>query len=532
MSNPIRRGELFAFLAVLVAGLLGCLWYRYPLLDDSYICFRYARNLMRGEGLVYNAGEYVEGYTTLLWVLLMSIAYPMRLNVEIYASVLGVVSLLGCVGVVWRYTRTRSGFSPVSFIAPVLVATNAYLVYWAGKGMETPLFILLVTGGALAASREFESDKANWLWGVWFGLAAVTRPEGILYGTFALAAVAGNAILRKKELKPLSIAGAWTLLPFGLQFLWRLWYYGDLLPNTFYAKMDANAAFYIRGFEYIKLWFGYNPLLAVSLLAGAACVMRLSPSIRFLVAFAWLGVGSVVIMGGDHFMGARLLVPFFPVLYVIAGELVGAFLRAFPRFAARHAPVWIGLAILLALRLTACLGHDSLIAYNRDSVADVEDRRRFGEWIRENSEPGDWMATAASGLLPYVADRPNIDCLGLTDRHIAHLDVELGEGYPGHEKGDGAYILERAPRFIVADHRLAPKAFFSIDFQYLFGGRRGLDFLNLPELDQWYRLRVEKVDGKFLHIYERRPEKLENPPVRKHPSDRRLLDERGKDWFG
>jgi len=41
------------------------------LADDSFISFRYAWNLVHGRGLVYNAGEYVEGYTNLLWTLLL-----------------------------------------------------------------------------------------------------------------------------------------------------------------------------------------------------------------------------------------------------------------------------------------------------------------------------------------------------------------------------------------------------------------------------------------------------------------------------
>jgi hypothetical protein len=40
--------------------------------------------------------------------------------------------------------------------------------------------------------------------------------------------------------------------------------------------------------------------------------------------------------------------------------------------------------------------------------------------------------------------------LGLTDEHIAHTDVAMqASGYAGHEKGDGDYILDRAPEVIL-----------------------------------------------------------------------------------
>ena len=40
--------------------------------DDAFISLRYAANLVAGDGLVYNVGEYVEGYTNLLWTLLIA----------------------------------------------------------------------------------------------------------------------------------------------------------------------------------------------------------------------------------------------------------------------------------------------------------------------------------------------------------------------------------------------------------------------------------------------------------------------------
>ena len=48
--------------------------------DDSFISFRYALNLIEGSGLVYNPGERVEGYSNLLWTLL--VALWMRLGAD------------------------------------------------------------------------------------------------------------------------------------------------------------------------------------------------------------------------------------------------------------------------------------------------------------------------------------------------------------------------------------------------------------------------------------------------------------------
>ena len=37
--------------------------------DDAYISYRYVANFLNGDGLVYNIGERVEGYTNFGWVI-------------------------------------------------------------------------------------------------------------------------------------------------------------------------------------------------------------------------------------------------------------------------------------------------------------------------------------------------------------------------------------------------------------------------------------------------------------------------------
>src|SRR3954470_13240280 len=67
----LRGGARIAALYVLasIAAAWG-VYHAYELAwlsDDAFISFRYARNWVTGKGLVYNAGERVEGYTNFLW---------------------------------------------------------------------------------------------------------------------------------------------------------------------------------------------------------------------------------------------------------------------------------------------------------------------------------------------------------------------------------------------------------------------------------------------------------------------------------
>ena len=78
-----------ALLAAAVAFFLVEAWPQRVPLDDSFISFRYARNLLEGHGLVYNPGEPVEGYTNFLWTLVMTIPFWLDLDPIIFSQHLG-----------------------------------------------------------------------------------------------------------------------------------------------------------------------------------------------------------------------------------------------------------------------------------------------------------------------------------------------------------------------------------------------------------------------------------------------------------
>src|SRR5438046_1501989 len=60
-------------LAPLGAAALAHIVYLHVMYDDAFITYRYAENLARGLGLVYNPGERVEGYSNFLWTLMMAV---------------------------------------------------------------------------------------------------------------------------------------------------------------------------------------------------------------------------------------------------------------------------------------------------------------------------------------------------------------------------------------------------------------------------------------------------------------------------
>src|SRR5438094_320890 len=72
MNGRTRSRGMLALGAIAIIGLYmtHALKLGY-VVDDAYISFQYARHFAHGEGLVYNVGERVEGYTNFLWVIML-----------------------------------------------------------------------------------------------------------------------------------------------------------------------------------------------------------------------------------------------------------------------------------------------------------------------------------------------------------------------------------------------------------------------------------------------------------------------------
>ena len=98
-----RRGRVIHLLSlpwlVLLAWLTSVAWF---LTDDAFISFRYVRNLLEGHGLVFNPGEYVEGYTNFLWILELAALWGLfGVRLEHAAPWLSIAFTVGTLAALW-----------------------------------------------------------------------------------------------------------------------------------------------------------------------------------------------------------------------------------------------------------------------------------------------------------------------------------------------------------------------------------------------------------------------------------------------
>ncbi len=455
-SIPTLIFTLIAIWLVLSSQILGT-W----VIDDAFISFRYAQHFIQGNGLVFNAGERVEGYTNFLWT--MVIAGVMQIGADPVLIAVALTFVLGFVIVALTLVLARTVVpTPWVWVAPTLLAVSTpFLLYTSrGSGMETALFTALLVATLVALVYE------HWLLaGVLAVLTILTRPDGVI-----LAAVGGLYALwhstlpsiTTKDTKQVNLGPfmRYTVVVFALfvpYFIWRWMYYGYPLPNTFYVKVDGTTTQLIRGIHY--LWqFGIEDLLLFlgmgGILSGAWFWRhehhREYTNTRAMVLMSTLvGVFAcyVVFVGGDWMPGARFLVPITPLLALLSAWGFAGLARQTIYTMALALVISVGSITILALRLP----HESTHHHSEVWIQDYSTRRyrEIGRWIYAHTPTDVTIATGIAGALPYYAERPMIDILGLTDEHIAHLPpTHLGHERPGHEKTDVDYVLGRRPEII------------------------------------------------------------------------------------
>src|SRR5689334_15493438 len=149
--------------------------------DDSFITYRYSENLVHGQGAVFNPGERVEGYSSPSWMLLLAAAIAAGLDPETVSKVLGLVSSLLLLWLVYRALR-RAGVSGVGAgLAAISLGASYVFQLWSVAGLETNAYALLFFAGlALLAEPEL-TPRASFLASATLAAAALTRPEGIAF---------------------------------------------------------------------------------------------------------------------------------------------------------------------------------------------------------------------------------------------------------------------------------------------------------------------------------------------------------------
>ncbi|WP_032915740.1 hypothetical protein [Leptospira santarosai] len=454
--------RIFYFILIILLILFGIISaYRMRWIsDDAFISLRYAKNFADGKGLVFNEGEFVEGYTNFLWTILF---VPFHLSDRIdpvdASYFFGILSFFGTCVYLILFRKKFDFHFPFALSCFVLLHHNRV---FATGGLETSLhgFLFLAASYYITNSENLAFHKI--LPGIVFSsLSCLNRPDGLLFHTLV-----GIFLILKfsQEIKSRSVRSILLNPSFGLFcivysspvlfYIWKLEYYGNILPNTFYAKSGGNANL-LQGLVYLRsfltMYYGMIPIVGFVFFSFFQTIRKhFSQTLKkkdfrwiLFVLFPILYSGYYTWIGGD-FMFSRFYLPILPIVFVWTEQEVPSFLKSLSQRKKIRNVIFYSIPILILLRWDIYKGlplpvrsgiADENQIYKRESVEQI--RNRILPWKKhfENSKVRVAFAGSECILIYYLNPILAIETeAGLTDPVIAKMKFEnkerVGHGKP------------------------------------------------------------------------------------------------------
>jgi hypothetical protein len=305
--------------------------------DDAHIFFVYAQHLAQGAGLVFNVGgERVEGFTSLLWTLLLAPFFAAAADPRIGIAALDALLVgfaLARAAVFLSPQRSCLRAAPTWVLVAWVLLSPTFLMWTIVSFMETGLWsaiVLLLALELIACARTpWQRVRDALPFAVLLLLAVLTRPEAMALGPGLLMLA---TLLQRRGGGPWrpALAGWLVFAAAELALLaFRLAYFGQPLPNTYYAKISPDRLYLLgEGVDYLAQFLWQTPL------AAALAALSVWHSARFLPhllrtgttrtsAVEMRGACSLIVVallllpvlgGGDHFGAFRFYQPLWPLL--------------------------------------------------------------------------------------------------------------------------------------------------------------------------------------------------------------------------
>lgn len=432
------------------------------IIDDSYISYRYAENLARGNGLTYNPGEKVEGYSNFLWVLLISSGIKLGLDPVWVSKMLGMILGVCTVLVVFNISSLlQDGRFPYNLISGLIIATSIPFALWSVSGLETSLYTFLIISSIYFIVK---SNNTNHHKAIFFPLilasVALCRPEGVVFSLFTLVYYIivrsihlwrSPTIILKKSVYAVGVFAA-VYIPY---IIWKVNYYGQILPNTVYAKDSFSHQ--ILSTSIYKLFFmilrGEGVIYVLSFLKSfglffvvLALIALLLPEKKIIMYYLVLSTIFFFIVSiwnhGDWMPEYRLLVPAIPVLALLLQE--GLIKITQIAEANNKTKLAYSGKVLFGIVL-------ALMLWNIGNLKVYGEGKRYTELVdlgvklRQFAISSDTLLTFWAGIVPYYSGIYTTDMLGLTDEYIAHYGTPVKR----FGKIDWNYVLSKKPTFIL-----------------------------------------------------------------------------------
>ncbi len=419
--------------------------------DDAYISYRYVANYLNGDGLVYNIGERIEGFTNFGWVIFMIFWGALGVGYIFISKLIGF--LCGAAIIFVTYLIARKAFDGhvlYSGICAIIVGINQSHAYWAAAGLETAAFALVVVLAVyLFLCRSW------WLIYV-LVLAVWLRPEGALITGLLI----GVELFQEKRVPKFTLTVAAIAFVLSLPYvIFKIFYYGSILPNPFYAKTGFNMEILSSGLEYTGRFFKHYGFYGAGFVLALISFKKLSRPVQAIFGFAVLYLIYIVLVGGDVLKVHRFFLPLFGLSAIVA---IAGLRSILTRLSPKSEFMLLVIAGVGLVTLTYFLPKDNVAYFHRYETGFTKRMQWMANNLKQSDSTDFSIALPTIGIIGYeLVGHRVIDMVGLTDSTIARHSEEPVEGMATtwkETKHNSKYLLSSAPDYILFSTGNKPSA--------------------------------------------------------------------------
>ncbi|MBU1625823.1 hypothetical protein KKB18_00475, partial [bacterium] len=423
----LKKSTTYILLAAIILIFFIHAFYFSPFtVDDAFISFQYAKNLALGNGLTFNTGERVEGYTNFLLVLIESLLYLVGLDLIFWIKTLSILAGAGIIILMYKLICLEiQNNNLVNLLPCLIVAVNSPFVLASTAGLETQLFSLAVFAGLYVFLKN-DRTTGKILASLLLTISILIRPEGLIFFGILTIIELQNDLKSGNKAAFSAWLGTFSLI-FIPYFIWRFSYFGELLPNTFHAKVGGDLfSRMIYGKNYVHSFlktFNLRIFLFISIIQFFR--NRLSKIGKILLLIVLIYFLYICYTGEDWIPQYRFIAPVIPIIFTLS--YIGVFtllknmtLKLSPR-------IMIFLKIILIIHL-AIFSSRTISLKNTEKMFTHIRMRAYGYehahkylalWLRNNSPENSSVAMMDVGMIKFYSERYVIDITGLTEKFIA-----------------------------------------------------------------------------------------------------------------
>jgi hypothetical protein len=432
-------------------------------IDDANIYFIYMRNLANGNGFVYNIGSQpVEGFTSLLWTLTGSFLYMISRIPQLLLLILNIIFIAiilnKFIALIDRQFDNGKIISRESVLFLMLLAFHPGFFEWMILSlMETGLwfFIISLLTFEIIEIQINQSKGKELKFNILIFLLVLTRPEAMLW---ALVFIAIRFIILKRigltssVLRSTFISIITYLVVISGLTIWRLWYFGYPLPNTYYAKVttDVFSNLFSGGWYDIKFFLNY-PLALITIILSIINEIKNRKNTQLininiiLTTIIATSLFVPLLTGGDHFNLNRFHQPIMPLIWITLILTLNQMKLKL------YSPVMVAVILIVSL----LLGEASWSRYSYDKKRFIGYEWDLAQFGKESAEKSNVFfdkmpeypvqGVTLAGAQAYYYKGFTYDLLGLNNAEMAHSKREESHSFSNHRAFNKQIFMKQHP---------------------------------------------------------------------------------------